>query len=295
LFITTSFGLLIMVHSNGAYSDISINIPRHPELKGNTGGVLGRWNDDPKDDNLDANGKPQPLVAEDSTAYGNSWLIPGEKLPTQAELDAAKAQHEAHVKSFDKEHWDHLKKICEDNLHHPEMKHCLKQLGRPAPLIDNCAMDLSHIIEEKDQQAFLKAMVEKFKARCPHHKMEFKHKPRPKHIPNHKPVRCNHNRHADDDESREHHGPGPHGGHKGPDGPHGGHKGPDGPHGPGQNGGHKGPDGPHGGHSHPFLPHHRWGQPKHEHRDKCFKAKEHFKKESVKLMECLAFEGWADE
>lgn len=52
----TSFGLKISTTIGGAV--LSMDIPRHPELRGNTGGVLGKWNDNPADDNLDPEGKP---------------------------------------------------------------------------------------------------------------------------------------------------------------------------------------------------------------------------------------------
>jgi len=284
LTITTSFGVTITVHSNGAYSDVSINIPRHPELKGNTGGVLGRWNDNPADDNLDASGNSQALNAADSTAFGNSWLVVGEKLPTQAELDANKAQYDEHINTFNKEHWAHLTKMCQDNINTAEMKHCMKQLGRPAHLVDDCALDLSHIIEEADQHAYLSAKVEHFKQSCPHHQLVYVHHPRPKHIPNHRPVhhpflphhkwgrpnyalqdRCFRVKEhmqsqrvnlmeclAFEGWLEE---------------------------------------------EHPYFPRHHnyWEPPRFEHRDRCFRLKEHFRAQSVKLVECLAFEGWFEQ
>jgi len=290
LVMTTSFGVAVTVHSNGGYSDVSINIPRHPEFHGNTGGIFGRWNDNPADDNLDANGQAQTLVPGDSTAFGNTWLVPGSTLPTQAELDADKAQHEQHIATFNKEHWDHLIKMCTDNINTQEMKHCMKQLGRPGHLVDDCALDLSHIIEEADQQTYLKAKVASFQQQCPHHQLPFKHHPRPHHIPNHKPVHHNYNfrpqfygppryEHRDrcfrakeqfqrqsvrlmdclafegwfEEQERFE------------------------------------------GYRHPFLPHHMWGRPRYEHRDRCFRVKEHLQYENVNLFECLKFEGWFEQ
>jgi len=289
---------------------------------------LGRWNDDAKDDNLDAAGNPQPLDAEFSAAFGNSWLLPGEQLPTQEELDKAKAHHDEHVKSFDKEHWEHLKKMCKENVHHAEMEHCMKGLGRPHHLIEDCVLDLSHIIEEDKQHAYLQALVSHFHHHCPHHHLGFKHHPRPKHIHDHKPIvrddhhQCpkHHHRKPPQEHEREiiieeditiiedqpevpHHKPHHHKkrpeGHKGHyhhHRPHhrGGdhHHRPEGEHRPEHRG--EGPEGHHH-RRHPFLPHHKFGPSKPEHHDKCFKAKEHFKHEGVKLMECLKFEKWYEE
>jgi hypothetical protein len=305
LLITTSFGVTVMVHNAGAYSDVSINIPRHAEFKGNTFGVLASWNDNPADDNLDANGKPCPLTAAvsgdpsgDAAAYGNTYLVPGAKLPTQAELDEDAKHHEEHVKNFNKEHWQHLEKMCDANMNHGEMKHCMKSLGRPAHLVRDCAYDLSHIVEEADQHAFLKAKVESFKKKCKHHQLgEYKHHKRPEHIKNHEPRPCPGHR-LKCHEDRERNGRKPHhhrGGDDGrePDEGRGRRPG-------GRRGGDDGPDDdrrPEGGRGrgHPFLPHHKFGQSKPEHKDKCFKVKEHFKKEAIKLIECLKFEGWFEE
>jgi hypothetical protein len=260
LVISTSFGVAVTVHNTGAYSDVSINIPRHPELKNNTFGILANFNDNPADDNLDANGKAQDLGGTygNAVAYGNSFLVPGEKLPTQAALDEDKKHHEEHVNSFDKEHWEHLKKMCDANMNHGEMKHCMKHLGRPAHLLEDCAFDLSHIIEEEDQHAFLKAKVEHFKKECKDHQFEYTHHKRPKHIRKHKSVGCprhrqeyiERRRRLDDGESGER-----------------------------RRGGRR---------EHPLLPRNRWGQNRPEHRDTCFKA-------AVKLVECLAFDGWFEE
>jgi len=300
LVITTSFGVAVMVHNAGAYSDVSINIPRHPEFKDNTFGILASWNDNPADDNLDANGKPCPLTAAvsgdpsgDAAAFGNTFLVPGGKLPTQAELEEDAKHHADHVKAFNKEHWAHLEKMCEANMNHGEMKHCMKSLGRPAHLVRDCAYDLSHIIEEADQHAFLQAKVESFKKKCKHHKMDYTRHERPKHIKNHEPhAPCpgHRRKYHDECEARRR---GPHRPHK--------HR-QDAPDDDGDDDGGRGrPEGGRGrpeggrGRGHPFLPHHKWGPSKPEHKDKCFKVKAHFKTEAIKLMECLAFEGWFEE
>lgn len=73
LVITTSFGLRI---TYDLYK-ISVDIPRHPELKDNLHGLLGRWNDNPADDSIDANGKKQTLDNKFSWAFGDSWIVRG--------------------------------------------------------------------------------------------------------------------------------------------------------------------------------------------------------------------------
>lgn len=81
LILTTSFGLRITysthVNADTIYSDISVDIPRHPELKNNTHGLLGRWNDNPDDDSIDASGKKQTLDEKFSWEFGDSWIVRG--------------------------------------------------------------------------------------------------------------------------------------------------------------------------------------------------------------------------
>jgi hypothetical protein len=186
LLVTTSFGLQIAATRNGY--DISISIPRHPDLFNNTLGLLGRWNDNPADDNIDAAGNPQPLDFMWSVAFGNSWLLNPSQIPSQEDLDLTKKLHDQHVNTFNKEHWEHLKKMCKENMHHPEIHHCQKSLGHPKHEIDDCVIDLSHIITEVGQHEYLKVMLRKYKHHCPNHQLEYKHHPRPKHILNHKPI-----------------------------------------------------------------------------------------------------------
>jgi hypothetical protein len=177
LVIVTSFGLRITItNNNGAYSDLQVDIPRHPELRDNTCGILSRWNDNPADDNIDSKGQPQPLepYPQFSWNFGNSWLVPGGKLPTQCEIDLAKLASDDHVKNFPKEEAARLRKMCKENLEQAELLSCLKDMGRPAHAIDDCFLDISHIKDEDDQKAFLKAMVTKFIHACPERKIQFK-------------------------------------------------------------------------------------------------------------------------
>jgi len=174
--ITTSFGLRLVLsaHPTGGagavaiYSDISVDIPRHPELRGNTGGILGRWDDNPANDNIDSHGKPQPLDINFSAAFGNSWLVPGGGTPNACELDLAKRKHDEHVKKFDEANRKKLVKLCTDNLERANVKDCLKHLDRPSVIIGNCVVDLEHVPDEPSQQQFLKAMMAKLDHACPH-------------------------------------------------------------------------------------------------------------------------------
>jgi len=266
--VTTSFGVKIET-TRGGY-DSTYSIPRHPDLFNNTAGLLGRWNDNTGDDNIDANGKVQPLDFMWSVAYGDSWHVRPEGLPTQCELDLAKALHEQHLNTFNKEHWEHLKKMCESNLHHAEFHHCQKSVGHPPHLVEDCVIDLSHIIEEEHQHEYLRTMVAKYKRRCPHHEIEFKHHPRPKHIPNHKPI------HHPTRHHHPMHDPKGHEDHKGPH-HHGDHK------------------GPHHHHGIPKYVHEKDGPAKPEHKDKCVNLRKQLHKDGVKLLECLKFEEFFDE
>jgi len=181
--IETSFGMKVTVsaHQAGAtiYNDISVDIPRHPELKGQTGGVLGRWNGDPKDDNLDSQGKAQPLDAGFSHAFGDSWIIPSAGGPSPKETEDQKKKYEDHVKAITPEDRIKYDKLCRANLYTKQMHSCAKGTGRAAAAINDCIVDLSFIKDPKQQQEFLKAMVAKYASECPnHHKIKFHETPK---------------------------------------------------------------------------------------------------------------------
>jgi hypothetical protein len=269
LVVTTSFGVKIETTRNGY--DSTFSIPRHPELFNNTKGLLGNWNDDKKDDNIDANGKAQPLDFMWSVAYGDSFLLKPEDAHTQADLDLAKKLHDQHVATFNKEHWEHLKKMCESNLHHEEIYHCQKWLGHPTHLVEDCVIDLSHIIDEEAQHKYLETMVSKYNHKCPHHSLGYKRHKRPRYICNHRPIHHPHRpRHQpmyqrrpmyseeNSEESREQ--PRRHR-HRGV----------------------------------PKYMHQRFGPAKQQHKDQCFNLKKQFHKDGFRLWECLKFEELFDE
>lgn len=75
----TSFGVKITIILYPSYDqtfwsfvNLSLLIPRHPDLKGNSCGLLGRWNDDPSDDFVDANGKTKLCI---HCGRGNSQTV----------------------------------------------------------------------------------------------------------------------------------------------------------------------------------------------------------------------------
>lgn len=71
----TSFGLKINFQQVSDYTVVNIYIPRHPELKGNTCGILGLWNDNSADDTQDPSGKVQSVDSVFSWTYGDSWCV----------------------------------------------------------------------------------------------------------------------------------------------------------------------------------------------------------------------------
>jgi len=156
------------IYKSPPASDYVSSSPRiQPVLRGASGGILGRWDDNPANDNLDSTGQPQPLDAGFSHAFGNSWLVMGGGTPNVCELELAKLKHDEHVKKFNKEHKDRLTKMCKDNLERANVKDCLKHLDRPAVIVENCVLDLSHVPDANGQQAFLKAMMAKLDHACP--------------------------------------------------------------------------------------------------------------------------------
>jgi len=173
--------------------------------------------------------------------------------------------------------------MCEANMHDPEMHHCQKSLGQPKHELDDCVIDLSHIIEEAGQQEYLKTMVAKYQHHCPHHKLGFKHHPRPKHIPNHKPVKHPHQRHRPMYDHR------PRDSSEEPDSREGSNRPRPRPR----------PDssreGPNRHRGVPKFLHEKFGPPKPEHKGQCFTLKKQFQKDGFKLLECLKFEEFFDE
>jgi len=187
--IETSFGVKVIItaHPTGLaepisiYSDTSVDIPRHPELRDNTGGILGKWNDNPNDDNLDPDGRPQALDDSFSWNFGNSWIIPSAGgPPSKVDLELHEKKHHDHLNSIPKLVKLRIARMCKANLDTKHMRHCAKGLGRIPNAIKDCIADLSYIKDLSAQKAFLKALVAKYVADCPNHrKIKFHKKPKP--------------------------------------------------------------------------------------------------------------------
>ena len=80
----TSFGLRITVFicpwGYTFWANVAVSIPRHADLKGNTCGLLGKWNDDQSDDSIDAKGKKQTMDLF-SVDFGDSWCVTNPNTP----------------------------------------------------------------------------------------------------------------------------------------------------------------------------------------------------------------------
>jgi len=163
--VETSFGLRIRYTSHAAgYSDISIDTPRHPELKGRMCGLIGRWNDNINDEGLDANGKFQELEAGFSSKFGDSWLV-DRAAGSGCDPEKIKAEKAAKVDKLDAGTKAYINGLCQVNLRNPELEVCAKSLNTQLPQVEDCAFDVM-LMEESKRDDYIIAMVARFAARC---------------------------------------------------------------------------------------------------------------------------------
>jgi len=169
--LTTSFGLRVVYTTKGSgtsiYSDISIDTPRHPELKDNSHGILGRWNGNPDDDAVDANGQKQVLDEKFSWAFGDSWIVPGGRTKTADCIrdEAVKTEDEIR-KATDPKVQIAVEKLCLEVLENPELKQCAKNLGRAVPLLKNCITDLIFMDNAEARKQYIEDLVDSFASTC---------------------------------------------------------------------------------------------------------------------------------
>jgi hypothetical protein len=179
--LTTSFGLKVVYTTNGAgndrYTDLSIDTPRHPELKDHIHGLLGRWNDKPDDDSVDANGVKQPLDEGFSWAFGDSWIVPGgrTKTPDCVRDDAVKNKDD-HINKVDPKIKENAEKWCKEALENPELTACAKKLHRAVPLHKNCVIDLIFLDSDAARKKYLKEIHNSFLDTCKRREKEQKAK-----------------------------------------------------------------------------------------------------------------------
>jgi len=169
--LTTSFGLRITYSTKGSgtgmYSDISIDTPRHPELKDQSHGLLGRWNGNPDDDAVDANGVKQPLDDRFSWAFGDSWIVPGGRTKTpQCVRDEAKEKDKKKTDEVDPKVKARAEKLCKKALESPELTGCAKKIGRVVPLIKNCITDLIYMENERKREQYIDDLIATFVSKC---------------------------------------------------------------------------------------------------------------------------------
>jgi len=169
--LTTSFGLRIVYTCNGAgpdrYTDLSIDTPRHPELKGKMEGLLGRWNDDKADDGKDANGIIQPLDEGFSWAFGDSWIVPGGRTKTpECVRDESIKNHKDKIDHVNPKIKEVSEKLCKDGLENPAFKACAKKLNRGVPQHRNCVIDLILLGSDKARKKYVDEITGSFLDTC---------------------------------------------------------------------------------------------------------------------------------
>lgn len=175
--ITTSFGLVIKIsvhpgsekeHPGQCYSDVSIDIPRHPDLKGNICGLLGRWNDNKNDESVGSNGQNYTLDNSFSWDFGNSWIVPDEgEEPCECEMRQQEKKHKQKVDNADPKVKNAARNLCAKNLNNPDLQACFKRLQRPGPDVNNCVVDLLYAGDGKeDWDTYLNGLLSKFAITC---------------------------------------------------------------------------------------------------------------------------------
>jgi len=179
----TSFGLRITYTTKprvGLESDVSIDFPRHPELKDNSNGLLGRWNGNPDDDAIDANGQKQPLDDKFSWPFGDSWIIPGGRTKTaECVREEAKQVADKVVTETDPKLKENVEKQCKQALDSPELKACAKIAGRVVPLIKNCVTDLIFLDNDAERKAYIEDLIDTFATTCKSRGQKFVQKDTP--------------------------------------------------------------------------------------------------------------------
>jgi len=169
--VKTSFGIKIVytTQTSGAhvYSDISIDTPRHPEIKGKIGGILGNWDDNPKNDGTGADGQVYPLEEGFSWKFGDSWIVPGGRTPTaECVIKEKEKKAEDFKNKVDKTIKAQAEQLCEKVLNNPELKKCAKDINRALPSIHNCVLDQLFLESAKDRNLYIKDLIRSFARTC---------------------------------------------------------------------------------------------------------------------------------
>jgi hypothetical protein len=171
LIIKTSFGIKIIVattvHGKMAFSGLAIDVPKHPELKGKLGGILGGWDGNARNDGTGPDGKKHPLDIKFSWKFGDSWIVPGGRTPTaECVQKEAEKQMSDIDGNADKTVRAEAEKACKEVLSRPQLKQCVDETGRKLPLLSNCVMDLLFLETAEDRKEFLQDLIESFEETC---------------------------------------------------------------------------------------------------------------------------------
>jgi len=168
--LTTSFGLRITWTTKprvGIESDISIDFPRHPELKDNSHGLLGRWNGNADDDAIGSAGTKHPLDDKFSWAFGDSWIVlDGRTKTPDCVRNEAVEKNEQKFKDIDPALKAKAERLCKQALESPELKNCAQKIGRVVPLAKNCVTDLIYSSNDAEREEYIADLVDSFLKRC---------------------------------------------------------------------------------------------------------------------------------
>jgi len=165
--LTTSFGL----KSTLGVAVMYLALPPHPDLKGNSCGLLGRWNGDPNDDSVDANGVKRTFADvvfgfdEGSVAFGDSWIVEGDQ-SSICTWEQAKKEQEEIDKKTDPAVKERVTKMCKNTIDQIAVKDCQNAVKRKGYTVEECVADLLYMPDQQAQEKFLANIIKNQAIHC---------------------------------------------------------------------------------------------------------------------------------
>lgn len=142
---------------------LTVEIPKHPELKQKLCGLLGRPDGNQTNDFLDCNGvqqTPQPGIGLFNWAFGDSCIVPGNGAwDMKCFRDDAEKKHEEHKKNIDPEVEKKVRELCKANLENQAYIDCSKKLGRTPISVEACVFDVLFMKTESERKAYIKNLM----------------------------------------------------------------------------------------------------------------------------------------
>ena len=142
---------------------VTVEIPKHPELKHKLCGLLGRPDGNQTNDFLDCNGvqqTPQPGIGLFNWAFGDSCIVPGNGAwDAKCFRDDADKKFEEHKKNIDPEVEKKVRELCKNNIGNPALVDCIKKAGRTPIDVEACVFDVLFMKSESERKAYIKNLM----------------------------------------------------------------------------------------------------------------------------------------